>query len=159
MIPEWHMYFMNMLPAIASRSKDPDTQIGCLIVGTDKGIRTSGYNSFPRGIRDDVPERFIRPVKYRWMHHAERSAMDAAARTGVALLGSTMYISRIPCINCEPGVVNVGIREVIYDSCAQAKWITTTPQYAEDYIDVTTMFTEAGILLTGWDSFLNQTNP
>jgi len=56
-------------------------QIGCVIVGPNHEIRSTGYNSFPRGIRDDVPERLERPAKYLWLEHAERNAIcNAGAR-------------------------------------------------------------------------------
>jgi len=42
----WNRYFLDMLPLIASRSKDPHTQMGAIIVGPKNEIRATGYNSF-----------------------------------------------------------------------------------------------------------------
>src|ERR1017187_10116968 len=90
-IPTWDRYYLDICPVVAARSKDPKTQIRCAVVGpnnttthTDHEIRSTGYNSFPRGIRDDVPERLVRPTKYLWIEHAERNAICNAARAGTA---------------------------------------------------------------------------
>jgi len=69
-IPNWDDYYLEICKVVAARSKDPNTQLGCVIVGPAHEIRTTGYNSFPRGIRDDVPERKVRPAKYLWIEHA-----------------------------------------------------------------------------------------
>ena len=69
-IPGWDQYYLEICQVVARRSKDPNTQIGCVIVGPNHEIRSTGYNSFPRGIRDDVPERLVRPTKYLWIEHA-----------------------------------------------------------------------------------------
>ncbi len=83
-VPSWDAYYLRICRHVASRSKDPNTQIGCVIVGPAHEIRSTGYNSFPRGIRDDVPERLGRPAKYLWMEHAERNAIYNAARAGTS---------------------------------------------------------------------------
>ena len=87
---------MRMLGPISTRSKDPHTQIGCVIAGPDKNIRSTGFNSFPRGIKDDVPERLERPEKYLWIEHADRNAIYAAARCGTPLDGCSMYLPALP---------------------------------------------------------------
>ena len=81
-IPTWDQYYLDICKVVATRSKDPNTQIGCVIIGPNHEIRSTGYNSFPRGIRDDVPERLVRPMKYLWIEHAERNAICNAARAG-----------------------------------------------------------------------------
>ena len=84
-IPSWDRYYLDICQAVAARSKDPNTQIGCVIVGPNHEIRSTGYNSFPRGIRDDVPERLVRPTKYLWIEHAERNAICNAARAALQM--------------------------------------------------------------------------
>ncbi len=79
-IPSWDRYYLDVCKVVGARSKDPNTQLGCIIVGPNHEIRSTGYNSFPRGIRDDVPERLVRPAKYLWIEHAERNAICNAAR-------------------------------------------------------------------------------
>ena len=43
-----------MANLVAKKSKDQSTQIGAVIVGPDNEIRSTGYNSFPSGINDDL---------------------------------------------------------------------------------------------------------
>ena len=45
---------------MATWSIEKGRRVGAVIVGPDNEIRSTGYNSFPRGIRDDVPERLVR---------------------------------------------------------------------------------------------------
>ena len=66
----WQDYFLNIAEAVKLKSKDQRTQIGAVIVGQDKEIVSTGFNSFPRGINDNVQERQERPEKYFWMEHA-----------------------------------------------------------------------------------------
>src|SRR5215217_4932412 len=58
-IPGWDQYYFDICKVVSTRSKDPNTQIGCVIIGPNHEIRSTGYNSFPRGIRDDVAERLV----------------------------------------------------------------------------------------------------
>src|SRR5512137_1572307 len=127
-IPDWDQYYLDICKVVAGRSKDPNTQIGAVIVAPNHEIRSTGYNSLPRGIRDDVPERLERPTKYLWMEHAERNAIYNAARCGTPLEGCTIYIQLMPCMDCARAIVQAGIREVVVSRERMA-------QYSSDYYD------------------------
>jgi dCMP deaminase len=110
---EWVEYFLNIAEQVKLKSKDQSTQIGAVIVGEDKEVLSTGYNSFPRGLDDSKQERQERPEKYFWMEHAERNAIYNAARIGVSLKNSTIYLtSGLPCMDCARGIVNSGINTV-----------------------------------------------
>lgn len=110
---EWTEYFLNIAEQVKLKSKDESTQIGAVIVGNDREVLSTGYNSFPRGLDDSVKERQERPEKYFWMEHAERNAIYNAARIGVSLKNSTIYLtSGLPCMDCARGIVNSGIKTV-----------------------------------------------
>ena len=110
---EWKNYFLGIAEQVKIKSKDQSTQIGAVIVGKDKEILSTGYNSFPRGLNDNKPERQERPEKYFWFEHAERNAIYNAARVGTPLKGSTIYLtSGLPCMDCARGIVNSGIKTV-----------------------------------------------
>jgi len=48
--------------------------------------------------------------------HAEENAISNAARLGVSVLGSTLYMnSVIPCKNCFGTLINSGITEIVID--------------------------------------------
>jgi dCMP deaminase len=130
----WNQYFFNLIEEIRKKSKDKNTQFGCIIVGPDNEIRATGYNSFPRGLNDDLPERQIRPEKYIWMVHAERNAFYNAARVGVPLKGCILYIDGIPCTDCAQGVVQVGISKVIYNDDRWQVYLDKQQKIAEEQI-------------------------
>lgn len=46
--------------------------------------------------------------------HAEANTIAFAARHGVALEGSEMYVTHMPCLNCAKLIVNAGVERVIY---------------------------------------------
>jgi len=66
----WIDYFRGIAHQVKLKSKDVRTQIGAVVVGKDNEILSTGYNSFPRGINDELDERQERPEKYYWFEHA-----------------------------------------------------------------------------------------
>ena len=109
----WKEYFLNIAEQVKLNSKDLSKQIGAVIVGIDNEVLSTGYNSFPRGLDDSLPERQERPEKYFWFEHAERNAIYNAARVGIPLKGSSIYLtSGLPCMDCARGIVNSGIKIV-----------------------------------------------
>ena len=137
----WTEYFRGIAHQVKLKSKDIRTQIGAVVVGKDNEILSTGYNSFPRGINDDVEERQERPEKYYWFEHAERNAIYNAARIGVSTNGAKMYMTcGIPCADCARGIINAGIKEIwmLGGGSNQLKW----EESAERSIK---MFEEAGV--------------
>lgn len=55
---DWQEYFIGIANQVKLKSKDKNTQIGAVIVGRDNEVVSTGYNSFPRGIDDDVHHNF-----------------------------------------------------------------------------------------------------
>jgi dCMP deaminase len=149
---EWDDYFMTLVYLVAMRSKDESTHIGAVVVGPDNEIRSTGYNSFPRGLIDDKPERQKRPEKYFWFAHAERNAIYNAAMVGGApLKGCRMYTNGVPCNDCAFGVVNAGINEVIVDKSWDDNNYAQWKEHAER---TRVMFKEAGVSLRYWEGEL-----
>lgn len=60
---KWDEYFIKMTMLVASKSKDPSTQVGCVIVGPDNEVRSTGYNGFPRGVAETTDVRQHAPVE------------------------------------------------------------------------------------------------
>lgn len=123
---DWDTYFMGIVKAVSARSKDRSTKVGCVIVGPDHEIRSTGYNGFPRGIPDDNDALHERPEKYFWTEHAERNAIYAAARVGVPLNGCTAYLDWFPCMDCARAFAQVGIAAIVMpagmDLNDQGRW-------------------------------------
>ena len=142
-IPGWDDYYLEICKVVAARSKDPNTHVGCVIVGPAHEIRTTGYNSFPRGIRDDIPERFERPAKYHWIEHAERNAICNAARCGTPLEGCTIYVEIMPCMDCGRAIVQAGIKEVVVSASRMSQY--SSEFYNQQFGMVETLFAEAAV--------------
>jgi dCMP deaminase len=142
-VPGWDEYYLNICSVVATRSKDPNTQVGCIIAGPAHEIRSTGYNSLPRGIRDDLAERLERPSKYLWMEHAERNAIYNAARCGTTLEGCTIYIELMPCMDCARAIVQAGIREVVVSRERMSQY--SSEYYNEHFRMVEVLFEEAAI--------------
>ena len=108
--------FLEKAKEISQNSKDKSTKVGCVIV-KDNNVISSGYNKFPKGVREDIPERFERPLKYSVTEHAEREAVFHAAKNGIALEGSTLYLSSTmsgpPCADCTRAIIESGIKRIV----------------------------------------------
>ncbi|HTQ53186.1 MAG TPA: dCMP deaminase family protein [Bryobacteraceae bacterium] len=144
-IPDWDQYYLDICKAVAARSKDPNTQLGCVIVGPAHEIRSTGYNSFPRGIQDDLPERLARPMKYLWIEHAERNAICNAARAGTATDGCTLYVELMPCMDCARAIVQAGITNVVISGERMQQY--SSDYYNEHFAMVEKLFREAGVTI------------
>lgn len=139
----WQEYFLNIAEAVKLKSKDQRTQIGAVIVGKDNEIVSTGFNSFPRGINDNVGERQQRPEKYYWFEHAERNALYNAARIGVSTKGTTMYLTcGIPCTDCAKGIISSGV-STIY--CKTEDTTKNREHWDEHAKRSLVMFEEAGV--------------
>lgn len=137
MMPGWRKYFMGFARHAATKSKDPTTKVGCVVVGPDGEIRSTGYNGIPRGV-EDRPERMERPAKYLWTSHAEENAVAHAARVGVSLKGCTAYVTHHPCSRCARMLIQAGITTLVVGS-------GTTSMPTIEFETAQTMFREAGI--------------
>ena len=115
----WDDYFMSVAFLSAQRSKDPNKQVGAVIVGPGKIICGVGYNGFPRGCGDnELPwakkSRDNDPMdtKYAYVCHAEMNAiMNKNAQN---LDGASLYVTMYPCNECAKLVIQSGIKEVVY---------------------------------------------
>ena len=113
---KWDIRFLELAKHISGWSKDPSTKVGCVVVGEDREIRSTGFNGFPRGISDDNERLTDRNQKYPLICHAEENAIMHAARIGVSLKGSTAFVTWPPCSRCARSLIQAGIREVVYPS-------------------------------------------
>ncbi|MFQ3307285.1 MAG: dCMP deaminase [Candidatus Midichloriaceae bacterium] len=112
----WDEYFMTMAYLVSMKSKDPSTRVGAVIVGEDNEIRSTGFNGFPRGVEDKLNRYLDKEYKYLSSNHAEENAILHCARVGVSIKNCSIYTPWIPCSRCAKSIIQVGIKEVIYDS-------------------------------------------
>lgn len=105
----------KLLHQALSRSDDPDTATACVI--TDGATMTGSIIGSNR-LSDHIPadERTTtRPAKYDFIVHAEQEAIGFAARHGIELDGSTMFLSWFPCASCARLLVLAGIATLVAD--------------------------------------------
>lgn len=62
---------------------------------------------------DDVGHLMVNGHCVRTLH-AEQNAIIQAARYGVSIQGSTIYVTHQPCLTCAKMIINAGIVRVIY---------------------------------------------
>ena len=140
MTTKWDLRFIGLAQHISKWSKDPSTKVGCVVVGEDREIRSTGFNGFPRGINDDEDRLMDREKKYPLICHAEENAIMHAARIGVSLKDSTAYVTWPPCSRCARSLIQAGIREIVYPETGKIpeRWI-------EDFTISDSMLNEAGV--------------
>jgi dCMP deaminase len=95
---------------------------GCVFVNKGKmlveGVSTSLNQSRCRRIPIDFRELSLNPgerMMFCDAQHAERVGVSKAAREGISLEGSTLYVSKFPCRPCIQNILGAGIRQVIFE--------------------------------------------
>ena len=151
--PSWDAWFMGMVYDTARKSKDPSTKIGAVIV-KDKRPILFGYNGLPRKVKD-LPERMVRPLKYKWTEHGERNAIYCGARFGIATEATTMFTQAIPCTDCARGIINSGIMKLVVHKQTEDLF-NKHDQWISDCLLSRIMFEEAGIELQFLDEPLGK---
>ena len=104
-------YFLNIANEISLKSPDLNTKVGC-VLKTSNGNIIKACNDFPKGIKI-TDDRLKRPEKYKWIEHAERNAILIAAKQGLSLDNSTMYLNWYPCIECARSIIQCGISKLV----------------------------------------------
>ena len=113
----WETYYMGIAHLSALRSKDPNTQVGAVIVDQEHKVVSIGYNGFPKGCSDDEypweNEGSSLETKYVYVVHAELNAILNSPRT---VKGCSIYVSLFPCHECAKAIIQSGIQEIVYES-------------------------------------------
>ena len=136
----WDLRFLHLASHISDWSKDPSTKVGCVVVGSDREIRSTGFNGFPRGIKDTSERLDDREQKYPLICHAEENAIMHAARVGVSLKGCVDYVTWPPCTRCARSLIQAGVVEVVFpeDIDVPERWVA-------DFDMSMSMMKEAGL--------------
>lgn len=102
--------YMGLAFIHASFSKDPNTQMGSVIVSQDNRILGTGYNGPPSNFNDNAIN-WERPDKYDYIIHAEENAIDYSTES---LVGATLYVTGKPCNKCMLKIGKHKIKRVLY---------------------------------------------
>lgn len=109
--PTWDELFMRGVYWIATKSKDPRTKIGAVVVKEHRPVLW-GFNGIPENVKD-LPERMIRPIKYKYFAHGERNACYQGTAFGISARDGTLYTQGIPCCDCAIAIIQSKIKEVV----------------------------------------------
>lgn len=103
--------YLRMARIWAENSYCKRRQVGALVV-KNKMIISDGYNGTPSGF-DNVCEDETN-VTYPYVLHAEANAITKLACSNNSSMGSTMYVTASPCIECAKLIIQSGIKRVVY---------------------------------------------
>jgi dCMP deaminase len=123
--PNWDEYFIKIMEVIGMRGTCDRGRSGCVIV-RNKHILATGYVGSPPGLShcDEAGHTMIKSTNEdddsEELHahcvrtiHAEQNAIAHAARIGVSLEGSTIYVKMEPCPVCTRILIAAGIKKVV----------------------------------------------
>lgn len=107
----WDEYFMKIAETVALKSKDPSSQMGCVIVDKNKRAVSLGYNGLIQGADESKLTLSERPMKYHFVIHSEMNALIFAHQD---LTGCTVYNRVATCENCLKHCLQAGIKRFVY---------------------------------------------
>lgn len=122
MRPGWDTYFMALASLAAHRSNCMKRRVGCVLVGRERRVISTGYNGTPRGLRNCAEGGCPRCNEANGSGvglstclciHAEENALLEAGRERIRE-GSVLYCDTCPCLTCSIKICQVGITEVVY---------------------------------------------
>ena len=117
--------YMDVAHRFAQLSSAKRLHVGAIIVKDDR-IISIGYNGMPSGWTNDCEYEHceIDPSGHGEHHysmktkpeviHAEANAIAKLAKSPESGVGSTMFLTHAPCIDCAKQIYTAGIEDVIY---------------------------------------------
>ena len=106
--------YMDIAQSWAKMSHAKRKQVGCIIT-KDEQIISDGYNGTPHGFDNncEVATRFGFETKPEVLH-AESNAITKLAKGTQSSIGSTVYVTLMPCFDCAKLMIQSGIKRVVY---------------------------------------------
>lgn len=125
----------------AKESEDPSTQNAALLVNDAGNILVADINRFPDGVITSK-ERWERPLKYKFVEHAERNVCYISAKQGIKTEGLTMVCPWAACSDCARAIIQSGIIRLVTHQQAHER----SPEFWAKEIEIAfTMLKEAGV--------------
>ena len=120
----WETYFMNIATEVATRSTCDRKHVGAVIV-RNKNILSTGYNGSIKGLPhcDEEGHEMVDGHCIRTTH-AEANAIVQAAKNGVSIDNSEIFVTASPCYNCFKLIANSGIKVIYYRELYRDQRIT-----------------------------------
>jgi dCMP deaminase len=112
-VDSWDEYFLYLAEAVSTKSKDPKCPVGAVITTTDNIVLSTGFNGLARGVHDSEQILLNADEKLKIICHAEQNAILNAARIGGhPLEGTTIYVTKFPCLACCNSIIQAGIKRI-----------------------------------------------
>ena len=115
---------MNIATEVATRSTCDRKHVGAVIV-RNKNILSTGYNGSIKGLPhcDEVGHEMVDGHCIRTTH-AEANVIVQAAKNGVSIDNSEIFVTASPCYNCFKLIANSGIKLIYYRELYRDQRIT-----------------------------------
>ena len=128
--------YMKFANAMAEISKSERLKVGAVLV-TKNGVVLTGVNGLPKQLGNELEEKQYNPDELRFspeynlmdeegldyklttkqtVIHAELNCLLKAAKEGVSVVKSTVYITHSPCQQCASMLISAGVKHVVYET-------------------------------------------
>ena len=108
---KWVDAFMDTAERFAQLSSATRLHVGAVVV-KDNRIISIGYNGMPAGWTNECEGEDGKTKDE--VIHAEANAIAKLARDGESGLGTDLFCTHAPCIQCAKIVYGAGVRKVYY---------------------------------------------
>ena len=108
---DWDNFYIGLARYVSTKSKDPSTQTGAVIVRPDNTVASVGFNGFPQAMPDVSAWYENREEKYSRVIHAE---MNSLLLCREPVRGYTLYSSLFPCDRCAVHAIQAGIERFVF---------------------------------------------
>lgn len=109
-VDKWDARYLALSLFVSSFSKDPSTQVGCVIARRDRTIASIGFNGFARDVEDTSERLHDRALKYPLTIHAE---LNAVLNAKEPINGYVAFVTHPPCAACASVLIQAGIAEIV----------------------------------------------
>lgn len=108
----WVSYFLRLAEQTANMSYAERLKVGCVAV-LDKRPILTGFNGTPPG-EANICECSKTNCTLPNVSHAEENLILFAARKGIALEGTSLFLTHSPCDTCARLILGAGIKDVYF---------------------------------------------
>lgn len=129
---DWN--WVQFAEKLKTLSKDPSRKVGCVFV-KDGEVISQGINKLPLETLNTSFRLRDQSVKNLSIIHAEMAAISLAASKGIAVKGSTAFVTCHPCATCASILIDAGIERVVCPGFLQSysgKWLESFRLASED---------------------------
>lgn len=108
---EFDKKYMQFADIWSTNSYANRKKVGAIIVRNNQ-IISDGYNGTPSGFDNSCED--ADNVTKPYVLHAEANAITKLARSTQSSVGSTLYVTCSPCLECAKLIIQAGITRVVF---------------------------------------------